>query len=89
MIIGRLRDDVDYLVFPALAGSSHKEFVLLTEGEVSRSWNKLFKNSDLDDTTFERAEALVEELRATSPLRHRLLGELEELRKIHASKVEA
>lgn len=62
---------------------------MLTEGEVSRSWSKLFKNNDIDDTTFDRAEALVEELRSTSPLRHRLLSELEELRKIHASKVEA
>jgi hypothetical protein len=39
--------------------------------------------------TFERAEALLEELRGTSPLRHRLLAELEELRQIHGEHVEA
>jgi hypothetical protein len=62
---------------------------LLTESEVSRSWNKLFKAGNFTEGTFERAEALLEELRATSPLRHRLQSELEELRQLHPEKVEA
>jgi hypothetical protein len=62
---------------------------LLTESEVSRSWNKLFKTGAFNDGAFERAEALLDELRPTSPLRHRLQLELEELRQIHGEKVEA
>jgi hypothetical protein len=52
---------------------------MLTEQEVSRSWLKLFK-TQADDETFVKAEALLEELRPTSPLRHRLGRELNELR---------
>ncbi len=59
---------------------------MLTEGEVSRSWQKLFKKGDVVAETFERAEALLDELRGTSPLRHRLQSELEELRTLHADK---
>ena len=62
---------------------------VLTESEVSRSWSKLFKSGEFTETTFDRAEALLEELRGTSPLRHRLQSELEELRELHAPKVEA
>ena len=62
---------------------------MLTESEVSRSWNKLFKSSELNEVCFGRAEALLEELRPTSPLRHRLSSELEELRKRMPEKVEA
>ncbi len=52
---------------------------MLTEQEVSRSWTKLFK-AQIDDETFAKAEALLEELRPESPLRHRLGRELGELR---------
>lgn len=62
---------------------------MLTESEVSRSWIKLFKTADFSEVVFERAEVLLEELRPTSPLRHRLMSELEELRQLHAEKVEA
>jgi hypothetical protein len=62
---------------------------LLTESEVSRSWNKLFKAGSFTEATFERAEALLDELRSTSPLRHRLLAELDELRQLHGQHVEA
>jgi hypothetical protein len=55
---------------------------LLTEKEVSKSWRTLFKGSELHDDDFSKAEALLDELRAESPLRHRLSTELEELRKI-------
>ena len=41
------------------------------------------------EVSFEKAEALLEELRPTSPLRHRLTSELEELRQLHGERVEA
>ncbi len=53
---------------------------LLTEQEVSRTWRKLFSRTDLNEEIFAKAEALIEELRPESPLRHRLGTELEELR---------
>jgi hypothetical protein len=56
---------------------------LLTEHEISRSWRNLFHGSDSDEETFAKAEALLDELRPESPLRHRLHEELSELRKIH------
>jgi hypothetical protein len=62
---------------------------VLTESEVSRSWTKLFKSGIFTAVNFDKAEALLEELRPTSPLRHRLMSELEELRQLHAEKVEA
>jgi hypothetical protein len=54
---------------------------LLTEQEVSKSWRKLFGRGELSDDTFAKAEALIDELRGESPLRHRLSTELEELRR--------
>lgn len=54
---------------------------MLTEQQISRSWQKLFRSSELDDQVFEKAEALLDQLRPESPLRHRLSVELEELRK--------
>ena len=60
---------------------------MLTEQEVSRSWSQVFnKSCTYEQTTFERAEQLIDELRLESPLRHRLTRELEELRDLHASK---
>lgn len=60
---------------------------MLTEQEVSRSWSQVFnKGCTYEQTTFERAEQLIDELRPESPLRHRLTLELEELRDLHASK---
>jgi hypothetical protein len=62
-------------------------FSLLTESEVQRSFRNLFKaNEEFDEGTFEKAEALLEELRAESPLRHRLWVELEEIRKKQTAK---
>lgn len=52
---------------------------MLTESEVSRSWRQLFKG-DVSGETFTKAEALLDELRPESPLRHRLYNELEEIR---------
>ena len=60
---------------------------LLTESEVQRSFRNLFKSKDVPPDAFDKAEALLDELRAESPLRHRLSLELEELRKMHTAKV--
>jgi hypothetical protein len=57
-----------------------RETKLLTEQEVSRSWRKLFTRPELSEDSFAKAEALIDELRPESPLRHRLATELEELR---------
>ena len=55
---------------------------MLTEREVSRSWQSLFKGGAYNDETFTKAEELLDELRGESPLRHRLQVELDELRKL-------
>ncbi len=53
---------------------------MLTEAEVHRSFNTIFKNEGRTPEAFDKAEQLLEQLRAESPLRHRLSVELEELR---------
>lgn len=60
---------------------------MLTEKEVSRSWSRMFTGSEIEASTFERAEQLLDELRDESPLRHRLTMELEELRTRHADRL--
>jgi len=60
---------------------------LLTEQEINRSWRKLFKGREIDDEVLDKAEALLEELRPESPLRHRLGEELTELRKLRSKVV--
>ena len=62
---------------------------MLTENEVSRSWNRLFKDGNFSSETFDSAEEMLDELRAESPLRLRLSNELEELKKIHSARLEA
>jgi hypothetical protein len=59
---------------------------LLTEAEVQRSFRNLFKTKDVSSDTFDKAEALLDELRPESPLRHRLSTELDEIRKLQTSK---
>jgi hypothetical protein len=59
---------------------------LLTENEIQRTWRALFRDQAIDDELFTRAEALLEELRPESPLRHRLDGELTELRRMRTKK---
>ncbi len=56
-----------------------KGLSLLTEQQISRSWRKLFVKGEVNDDVLEKAEALLVELRAESPLRHRLRTELDEL----------
>ena len=53
-----------------------------TEAEVQNSFRQLFIGSDVSPENFDRAEALIDELRPESPLRHRLQVELEEIRQI-------
>lgn len=60
---------------------------MLTEAQVQRSFRDLFKSKDVPSETFDKAEQLLDELRAESPLRHRLSVELEEIRKLHTAKV--
>jgi hypothetical protein len=57
---------------------------LLTEQEIARSWRKLFSTKEVDDEILGKAEALLDELRPESPLRHRLEFELSELRQLKA-----
>jgi len=59
---------------------------LLTEQEISRNWQALFRDRKYDEETFSRAEALLDELRAESPLRHRLGAELDELRNLKTTQ---
>ena len=61
---------------------------MLTESEVSRSWSRLFKQG-LTEEAFDNASNLLDELRPESPLRHRLEGELGELRKMRDRQVKA
>jgi hypothetical protein len=62
-----------------------KGFGLLTEQQIARSWQRLFKQ-EFTDETLAKAEALLEGLRAESPLRHRLRAELDELCRIKLQK---
>ena len=62
-----------------------KEFDLLTEAEVQRSFQKLFTGGGITNDIIEKAEALLDELRPESPLRHRLSTELDELRQLTQS----
>lgn len=54
---------------------------MLTEQEVASSWRKLFKSTEVPSESLDKGEALLDELRPESPLRHRLSLELNELRK--------
>ena len=56
---------------------------MLTEREVARSWGRLLKGGNCDHETLAKAELLLEQLRPENPLRHRLTGELNELRKLY------
>ncbi|HEX4147574.1 MAG TPA: hypothetical protein VHY20_01245 [Pirellulales bacterium] len=55
---------------------------MLTEQEVAKSWRKIIQQRSFSDDVLAKLEALIEELRPESPLRHRLRKELEELRKL-------
>lgn len=59
---------------------------MLTEAEVQRTFTRMMKSGVTPDV-LDKAETLLDELRPESPLRHRLMVELEELRKMHAARV--
>jgi hypothetical protein len=59
---------------------------LLTEAEVRRSYQIIIKKASTDPTLYDKAEALLDELRPESPLRLRLMGEITELRRMSAAK---
>ena len=65
---------------------TQREVTLLTENEVQRSFRNLFNRKDVPPDTYDKAEALLAEVRAESPLRHRLSVELEDIRKLHTAK---
>lgn len=58
---------------------------MLTEAEVQRTFNRMMK-SGVSPEVLDKAEELLDELRAESPLRHRLMTELDELRKMQTAK---
>ncbi|TWT79029.1 hypothetical protein CA13_04260 [Planctomycetes bacterium CA13] len=61
--------------------TSLKETNLLTERTIEKMFRQLMNDPNRNEETFDKAEELLEdELRAESPLRHRLTVELEELR---------
>ncbi|EMI22242.1 hypothetical protein RMSM_00840 [Rhodopirellula maiorica SM1] len=54
---------------------------MLTEATIEKMFRTLMNDPNRSDENFDKAEELLEdELRAESPLRHRLTVELEELR---------
>jgi hypothetical protein len=59
---------------------------LLTEAEVLRSFRQLIVKVASDAEAYERAEELLDEVRAESPLRLRLTNELEEIRRLSTVK---
>jgi len=63
-----------------------KRSSLLTEQQISKSWRILFSGHTFDAEIDAKAEALLDELRPESPLRHRLRAELDELRKLKLQK---
>lgn len=59
---------------------------MLTEQQVERSFRKLFQDPAFSFDEIQKADSLIEQLRWESPLRHRLGGELDELRKMAESR---
>ena len=54
----------------------------LTESQVEKSFRQLVSKSEITEEDFDKAEVLLDNLRAESPLLHRLSQELDELREI-------
>jgi hypothetical protein len=59
---------------------------MLTEQQIARSWRRLLSEGQFSDDIAAKAEALLEELRAESPLRHRLRTELDDLLRLKLQK---
>lgn len=58
--------------------------MMMTEASVEKSFRKITTNPGRTEEDLDRAEELLESLRAESPLRHRLSVELDELRTLAA-----
>jgi hypothetical protein len=58
------------------------------ENDVSLMWRQLFHGTNISSETVAKAEALLEELNPESPLRHRLAGELGEIRNLWKTQLE-
>jgi hypothetical protein len=59
---------------------------MLTEHDVLTMWRQLFQDHEINDTTMTQAEELLENLRPESPLRSRLVTELDEIQKLSQKK---
>ena len=59
---------------------------MLTEQQIAKSWRMLFSDKEFSADVADKAEALLQELRPESPLRHRLSQELAELRRLRLQK---
>ena len=56
---------------------------MLNEGQVALLWERLFREQAVSPESLQRADELIEQLRAESPLRFRLEKELKEIRQMH------
>ena len=60
---------------------------MLTEQQIQSSFRKLFQaGEEMTPELLEKADALIDQLRLESPLRHRLSEELEEIREMVVAK---
>ena len=59
---------------------------MLTESQVEKSFRNMISKTEPCVDDFEKAEELLENLRAESPLLHRLSKELEEVRALAISE---
>lgn len=56
------------------------------ERDVTRTWQRLFRDQTVSSDSFVIAESLLDDLPPESPLRVRLSTELEEIREMHQSR---
>ncbi len=59
---------------------------MLTEAQVQRSFRRLLENAEITPELITKAEALIDQLRFESPLRHRLTEQVDELRRLNVAK---
>ena len=59
---------------------------MLTESQVQRSFQRMLQSAEITPELIEKAEALIDRLRLESPLRHRLVEQLDELRQMCVAK---
>lgn len=62
---------------------------MLTEAQIQKSFRLLFENGEITPEKIERGFTLLDELRPESPLRHRLMTELEELQLMQTTATKA